>query len=103
MENLIVIQKGSVDLFGYLTCSQKIYHKVHLASLPEQSWYGDFQILLDHQDSYELLARPPNQQKTTSPGLANNAVQVYKLAASKLDSLCRDYRHFRRFLVMRAC
>ena len=55
VDSLIMLAQGTADLFGYCKV-RDIELKVHITKLPEQSWYGDFQILLEEQATFQLEA-----------------------------------------------
>ena len=47
-----------------------------IVKLPEQSWFGDFQILLNLESTFQLEAGKPNEKaKLSQEGM----VQIYKL------------------------
>ena len=46
VKELIILKSGSCKLYGFVPTPEGDVHKVHVVKLPEQSWYGDFQILL---------------------------------------------------------
>ena len=62
--------------------------------LPEQSWYGDFQIFLQRESVLQLEAGQPDPD--------SNFVQVYKLKGSKLLQIIKQYPIFFRFAIIRA-
>lgn len=73
--------------------------KLLIAKLPECSWFGDFQILLDLKSSFQLEAGKVSKKMLTE---GSKFVQVYKVRAKTLIDLCMDYPLFRRFLLLRA-
>ena len=97
VEDLIVAGEGKLKLYGFYDHRGE-RHKMHIVNLPVCSWYGDFQILLDLESSFQLEAG--SSKKNSSYGA--NIVQVYKLKGDTLLELAQDYPLFRRFLVVRA-
>ena len=67
--------------------------------LPEQSWFGDYQILLKRETTFQVEAGEPNKDKSTSH---NHFVQVYKMNGKTLLEILADYPVFNRFLLLRA-
>ena len=54
VEDLVIIEQGKCNLYGFernLT-ETNATEKLLIVSLPEQSWFGDFQILLDVKSSF---------------------------------------------------
>ena len=56
VDELVVIGKGSCDLFGYYKVKDAFNEendkKVLISRLPRQSWFGDFQIFLDIKSTF---------------------------------------------------
>ena len=50
-EKIVLLAQGSCNLYGYVTI-RGFEHKVAIARLPERSWYGDFQVLLEVKSSF---------------------------------------------------
>lgn len=79
--------------------------KVHVVTLPESSWYGDFQILLDLESSFTVEAGESNFEKN-SHGRKNmvfkDFVHIYQLEGKFLVQLCEEYPAYKRLLVLRA-
>lgn len=60
VSDLIVIQRGDCNLYGVERIDtgnqDSDLEKFHVVTLPEQSWFGDFQVLLDVESSFQLEA-----------------------------------------------
>lgn len=57
VKDLIIIMKGECNLYGFSPAqNSEEPDKMHVVTLPEQSWYGDFQILLNLESSFSLEA-----------------------------------------------
>lgn len=69
---------------------------MHVVTLLEQSWYGDFQILLQMQSTFQLEAFIANKKEDS------HFIQVYTYNAKEMINLSLNYPSFRRFLVLRA-
>ena len=67
-----------------------------IVKLPEKSWYGDFQILLDVDSTFQLEADNKPKSKI------KDMTQIHLLKAETLIKICKDHIQFRRFLVLRA-
>jgi len=54
VRDLIIIEKGSCNLYGFEQSNEnkEEMDKLLIAKLPECSWFGDFQILLDLNNSF---------------------------------------------------
>lgn len=55
VESVVLIQSGRCNLNGWIN-SRGDRFKVCVVSLLESSWFGDFQILLDFESTFELEA-----------------------------------------------
>ena len=73
--------------------------KLLIARLPECSWFGDYQILLDLESTFEMEAGKLSKQDRENGA---NFIQIYKLKANVLIDLSGKYPQFRRFLLLRA-
>ena len=49
--DLVVAASGKLNLYGFYT-HRKNELKVLIVHLPEQSWYGDFQIMLNEESTF---------------------------------------------------
>ncbi len=47
MNDLHLVAQGNCELYGYFKDAMGMEYRTLLVSLPTQSWYGDFQIMLD--------------------------------------------------------
>ena len=81
VKELIVISSGKCELYKpdeKVNGEQKISNlKILLARLPERSWFGDYQIMLELECMLQLEAGKPNRLNLKCP----NYVHVYKLEA----------------------
>ena len=93
VDDLIVVAQGKLDLFGFYTHRGQ-NRKMLILHLPEQSWYGDFQIFLQRESVLQLEAGQPEPD--------THFVQVYKLKGSKLLEIIKQYPIFFRFAIIRA-
>lgn len=75
-----------------------------IVRLKEGSWYGDFQVLMDCESSFEVEAHKPFDVSShiTKPQDAHRFIQVFKLNAEALVELTNEDLTFRRFLILRA-
>ena len=54
IDELVLISKGRCDLMGFFTDRKGRDKTVLITRLPQGSWYGDFQILLDVHSTFSL-------------------------------------------------
>ena len=47
MNDLHLVAQGNCELYGYYKDAMGAEYRTLIVSLPTQSWYGDFQIMLD--------------------------------------------------------
>ena len=73
--------------------------KVTIVSLLESSWYGDFQILLDVESSFQLVAADYNHKDNPQ---FKGFVHILSLKRTKLVKLCKMNPDWNDFLVIRA-
>lgn len=104
VHDLIFVSKGKCRLYGFYHDREDRLCKQILVRLHEQSWYGDFPILLDISSSFQLEAgKPPAQSKNASSGDTNSKyVQVLKLNAETFKKILSSYPETRRNLLLRA-
>ena len=55
VEDLIVVASGKLNLFGFYDHRGE-HKKMQIVKLPTCSWYGDFQILLNFESTFQLEA-----------------------------------------------
>ena len=65
VDQLVVVGQGKLNMYGYYEHRGE-RKKMMILHLPEQSWYGDFQILLKRESSFQLEAGQPNANSTTA-------------------------------------
>ena len=104
MRDLIFIAQGTVKLYGFYENSDGDLQRMVIVRLREGSWYGDFQVLMDCDSSFELEAHKPIDvlSKLTKSEDAHSFIQVFKLKAESLVELASEDLTFRRFLILRA-
>ena len=108
VDELILIQQGHCHLYGYSKDkSSGMEQKVNFINLPRYSWYGDFQILLNLNSTFQMEAAGCNRSnngktKDEAYNAKHNYVQVYRLSAKFLHNICQQYPNFKRFLLLRA-
>lgn len=98
MEDLILIEKGSCNLYGFQEYEGEV-EKLLIARLFDHSWFGDYQILLEVESTFELEAGKVSRQNLEE---GTNFIQVYKINGSILNEISHKYPEFRRFLLLRA-
>jgi len=52
VNELIVISSGECNLFGFYNSLGEEEKKILLVTLPECSWFGDFQIMLNMDSTF---------------------------------------------------
>ena len=90
VENLIMVSKGKCNLYGFFPDQTKVM----VVGLSERSWYGDYQIMLNLESSFQLEAGSLNHN--------DQFVNVFKVKKELIIDLCTEYPLFRRFLMLRA-
>ena len=104
MRDLIFIAQGTVKLYGFYENRDGDLQRMVIVRLKEGSWYGDFQVLMDCESSFEVEAHKPFDVSShiTKPQDAHSFIQVFKLNAEALVELTNEDLTFRRFLILRA-
>lgn len=51
VKELVVVASGKLNLYGFYQHRKERY-KMLILHLPEQSWYGDFQIILNRESTF---------------------------------------------------
>lgn len=108
VEKLMLIQSGKCDLNSLLDQrNSKI--EVRIVRLLESSWYGDFQILLDLESSFRLVAAQSNLPEDEVGGQSNSKqaqfkdfVHILSFKGKKFLKLLKQYPQWKRFLILRA-
>ena len=59
VRDLIFIAQGTCKLFGFYEQKDGDLIRMVIVRLREGSWYGDFQVLMDCESSFELEAHKP--------------------------------------------
>ena len=95
---LIIAATGKLKLYGFYD-SRGEKHKMHVVTLPTRSWYGDFQILLNIESTFQIEAGYAKKSKTNKVA---GVLQIYKLNGETLLDLAAEYPIYRRFLILRA-
>jgi signal-transduction protein with cAMP-binding, CBS, and nucleotidyltransferase domain len=63
VRELLLVGRGHVDLYGFFKDEQKQERRALLVTLPEKSWFGDYQILLDLSSTFQLVAGAKSRKK----------------------------------------
>jgi len=97
IHRLILLAEGSCNLYGY--CEVRgVEHKIALSHLPERSWYGDFQILLEVQSTFQLEAAnySSKRNKSSKEDKSRRAfIRTFSLAGHKFVELSNSYPSYR--------
>ena len=105
VEQLIIIEHGDCNLYGFSPSREDktVMEKNIVVRLPRRSWYGEFQILLNLDSSFQLEAGEVSRKHQKRTGFFEDIlIKVYLLPANVLLKLCDEYPQFRRFLLLRA-
>lgn len=86
VSDLVLIATGCCNLYGMYDVDEETVEKILIVTLPKQSWYGDFQIILDLDMSLQLEAGKSGNSKKNK-----GYVQLYKLKSEDLTNLCNEY------------
>ena len=97
VKDLIIAAEGKLKLYGFYDHRDERI-KMHIVNLPVRSWFGDYQIMLNLESSFQLEAGKSHKNSHYGKYI----VQVYKINAEALLDIAQEYPLFRRFLLMRA-
>ena len=84
VENLVLIAKGTCHLYGFNEIDDDNIEKILIVKLKKQSWFGDFQIMLDLEMSFQLEAGEEDKKHNRMAGY----IQVYNVSGDTLNELC---------------
>ena len=63
MKDLIIVSKGTINLNGYFHDMRGNEFCTRIINLPRKSWYGDYQILLDMNSTFDVTADKVHNEK----------------------------------------
>ena len=74
--------------------------KFEMVTLPEGSWYGDYQVLIKSSTAYELSVKTPTVKALNR--IAEDQALVFDINGDKFLKICERYPDYKRFLMTRA-
>lgn len=107
MRDMLIVSKGSINLYGFFKDRKGEEFGTRVVNLPRKSWYGDYQILLDMNSTFEVVAdkvhnlkKNPDAKKVHDdlPGMT----QVYLIDGECLLNLLDEQPEFKQVVLLRS-
>ena len=102
VRELVVVGRGNAHLYGYFKDIRGVEKKALLVSLPKCSWFGDFQLLLKLDSTFQLIAGEPDTENKGAKDGCQDLIQTYSIDGETLIELLQEQPSFHRFVLLRS-
>ena len=102
VREFVIVAKGCCNLVGKFRDSKNQQRCAVVVQLPAQSWYGDFQIILNMKSTFELSSGVPMRRTKRMKKQKDFKTQIFTIGADKFRELLDEDAEFKRCVTLRA-